>query len=72
MCPTKKANIHVMEEKFLEDEIAQIFNQDRMECEEEYCKGDCVAKSLVIWRVMIVQEDEQWLRHNIFLTYCLS
>lgn len=40
---TKKAIVHVMEEKFLENEIAQIFNQDRMECEDEYCKGDCVA-----------------------------
>lgn len=70
--PTKKAEIHLMEEEFEEVERAPIFDEDEREHEEEYYEGDCDAESLVIRRVIIVQEDEQWLRHNIFRTYCLS
>ena len=39
---------------------------------EQYCDADCDAESLVIKRVMTVQEDEKWLRHNIFRTYYVS
>ena len=37
-------------------------DESERDLNEEYCDVDCGAKSLVIQRVMTVQEDEKWLR----------
>ena len=71
-CP-KKAKLHLLEEEQMDDGKEPIYDDEsERDLNEEYCGADYGAKSLVIQRVMTVQEDEKWLRHNIFRTYCVS
>lgn len=55
-----------MEEEIEEEEKVLILNEDGLEQEEEYCKGNCDATSLVTQRVTSVQEDEQLLKTQYF------
>ena len=70
-CPMKKAELHLVEEE--QEEREPIYDEEpEGDLNEEFCDADFDAESLVIRRVMTVQEDNQWLRHNIFRTYCVS
>uniref|UniRef100_A0A2N9HAC1 RNA-directed DNA polymerase n=1 Tax=Fagus sylvatica TaxID=28930 RepID=A0A2N9HAC1_FAGSY len=70
-CPKKKAELHLVEEE--QEEREPIYDEEpEGDLNEEFCDADFDAESLVIRRVMTVQEDNQWLRHNIFRTYCVS
>ncbi|XP_012842063.1 PREDICTED: uncharacterized protein LOC105962308 [Erythranthe guttata] len=73
-CPKKNAEIHlVTEDQHGEEDSIPHFDDDfERESNEEYCQPDCDAESLVIQRLMSVQKDDLWLRHNIFRTHCLS
>lgn len=72
-CPKKNAKLHLLEEEQMDEGKEPIYDDElEGDLNEQYCDADCDVESLVIERVMTVQENEKWLRHNIFRTYYVS
>ncbi|KAA8530794.1 hypothetical protein F0562_005582 [Nyssa sinensis] len=62
-CPTKKAEVNLVKEGQEEEEEEPVCNEElEGGIKKEYCEPNYDAESLVIRRVMTVQEDDQWLR----------
>ncbi|XP_058222520.1 uncharacterized protein LOC131332354 [Rhododendron vialii] len=71
-CPTKKAEVNFVQEGQEEEEEPIYDEEPEGGIEREYCEPEYDAQSLVIQQVMTVQENDKWLKHNIFRTYCLA
>ncbi|XP_042954640.1 uncharacterized protein LOC122291054 [Carya illinoinensis] len=65
--PTKKAEIHLMEEEFEEVERAPIFDEDEREHEEEYYEGDCDAERIALEELPKGLPPQRDVQHRIDL-----